>query len=123
MSRKNEEDDEYSDAHAIARRALLGRMRGQEALQPTTCEEPVWVPKPCEEEFCENARCGAPDSYVDEFRCERKHCETNEDCGPDEECRWLRYLPPICKWETKEEKTCWCGFQLNVDAQLCLPKQ
>ncbi|OQB16681.1 MAG: hypothetical protein BWY17_01607 [Deltaproteobacteria bacterium ADurb.Bin207] len=97
--------------------------KGQEALQPTTCEEPVWVPKPCEEEFCENARCGAPDSYVDEFRCERKHCETNEDCGPDEECRWLRYLPPICKWETKEEKTCWCGFQLNVDAQLCLPKQ
>ncbi|HQF22216.1 MAG TPA: hypothetical protein PL065_02090 [Polyangiaceae bacterium] len=30
MSRKNEEDDEYSDAHAIARRALLGRMRGRD---------------------------------------------------------------------------------------------
>lgn len=90
--------------------------------QPAACQEPLAVPEGCDDAACEMARCGAPDSFLDEFRCERKHCETQADCGPNEECRWLRYLYPSCGYRP-EDGTCICGSDLmNVDAQLCLPR-
>lgn len=94
-----------------------------ESHQPAACEDPYPVLQGCEEAACEMARCGAPDSFLDENRCKRRTCERDEQCGPDEECRSLRYLLPSCGYSDEGDE-CYCGSNLtNIDEMLCLPRE
>ncbi len=92
------------------------------SLEAAPCQ-PYQVPTGCEEALCKTYHCGAPDSFLDANRCQRKHCETQQDCAVDEECRMLRYVLPSCSGVT-DAGVCFCGDDMmNVDNQLCLPKQ
>lgn len=91
-------------------------------LQPE-CDNPLVLPdESCRKPACEYARCGTPDSYLDEFLCNRKACETQQDCGTGLECREIIYTRVTCAPNLHGDGLCVCGGEvLSSKAWLCVP--
>jgi len=117
---------QHSDGTASGTTAPLDKdavAASEDAEAGVSCDEPFVVPDGCLAAACEMAECGAPTSFVDENLCERKRCESSDDCEAGEECKYLQYLRPFCG-TTHPDEVCRCGsHDLNSYDWLCMPQQ